>query len=160
MKGSLPDIRFKVDCSFLPVFEQYCYILCLYSFRWETHCHSIGVALQVMYYFPLFLLRLFVKINSYWNIVDLQCCVSFCCWAEWISLHTCMCYSFSCVPLFAIPWTLACQASLSMGFSRQEYWSEQPFPSTRNLPNPGFKPRSPSLQADSLPSQIHSFLRT
>ena len=39
-----------------------------------------------------------------------------------------------------------------MEFSRQEYWSELPFPSPGNLPNPGIKPKSPELQADSLPS--------
>ena len=47
--------------------------------------------------------------------------------------------------LFATPWRAACQALLSMEFSRQEYWSELPFPS------PGIEPRSPTLQADSLP---------
>ena len=47
------------------------------------------------------------------------------------------------------PWTVACQAPLSMEFSRQEYWSGYPFPSLGNLPNPGIKPRSPTLQADS-----------
>ena len=41
---------------------------------------------------------------------------------------------------FATPWTVACQASLSTGFSRQEYWSELPFPSPGDLPNPGIKP--------------------
>ena len=45
------------------------------------------------------------------------------------------------------------QAPLSMGFSRQEYWSGLPFPSRGYLPNPGVKPRSPALQVDSLPSQ-------
>ena len=45
------------------------------------------------------------------------------------------------------------QAPLSMGFSRQEYWSGQPFPSPGDLPNPGIKPGSPALQADSLPSE-------
>ena len=46
--------------------------------------------------------------------------------------------------------TVACQAPLSMGFYRQEYWSGLPFPSPGDLPNPGIKPGSPSLQADSL----------
>ena len=40
-----------------------------------------------------------------------------------------------------------------MGFSRQEHWSGLPFPSPEDLPNPGIEPRSPSLQADSLPSE-------
>ena len=44
-------------------------------------------------------------------------------------------------------WTVAHQACLSMGFSRQEYWSGLPFPSPGDLPHPGIEPRSPSLQA-------------
>ena len=50
-------------------------------------------------------------------------------------------------------WTVACQAPLSMGFSRQEYWSGLPFPSPEDLPDPGIEPRSSALQADSLPSE-------
>ena len=57
------------------------------------------------------------------------------------------------VRLFATPWTIAHQAPLSMGFSRQEYWSELPFPSPGDLPDPGIKPRSPALQADTLTSE-------
>ena len=52
------------------------------------------------------------------------------------------------------PWTIARQAPLSMGVSRQEYWSGLPFPSPGDLPDPGIKPRSPTLQADSLPSEL------
>jgi len=48
----------------------------------------------------------------------------------------------------ATPWTIALQASLSMGFSRQEYWSGWPFPSLGDVPDPGIKPKSPTLQAD------------
>ena len=57
------------------------------------------------------------------------------------------------VRLFATPWTVAYQASLSMGFSRQEYWSGLPFPSPGDLPDPGIEPRSPILRADALPSE-------
>ena len=46
------------------------------------------------------------------------------------------------VHLFATPWTEACQASLSMGFSRQEYWSGLPFPPLAHLPNLGIEPMS------------------
>ena len=49
------------------------------------------------------------------------------------------------------------QAPLSIGFSRQEYWSGLPFPSPGDLPNPGIEPRSPALQADSLPSGPDSY---
>ena len=51
------------------------------------------------------------------------------------------------------PWTVVHRVPLSMEFSRQEYWSGLPFPSPRDLPNPGIKPRSPTLQRDSLPSE-------
>ena len=57
------------------------------------------------------------------------------------------------VQLFATPWTVACQAPPSMGFSRQEYWSGLPFPSPGDLPDPGIEPRSPALQADALTSE-------
>ena len=57
------------------------------------------------------------------------------------------------VRLFATPWTVAHKAPLSMGFSRQEYWSGLPFPSPGDLPNPGIKPRSPALRADALTSE-------
>ena len=60
--------------------------------------------------------------------------------------------SLSCVQLFVTPWTVAHQASLSMGFSRQEYWSGLPFASLGDLPHPGTEPRSPALQVDALPS--------
>ena len=58
-------------------------------------------------------------------------------------------------PTLATPWTVAWQAPLSVGFSRQEYWSGLPFPSPGDLPDPGSSwpwPRSPSLQADCLPT--------
>ena len=51
------------------------------------------------------------------------------------------------------PWTVACQALLFMEFSRQEYWSGLPFPPSRELFDPGIKPRSPAFQADSLPTE-------
>ena len=55
-------------------------------------------------------------------------------------------------PTLCNPWAVAHQAPLSMGFSRQEYWSGLPFPSPEDLPDPGIEPRSPSLQADALTS--------
>ena len=62
-------------------------------------------------------------------------------------------HSLSCVQLFVTSWTVAHQAPPSMGFSRQEYWSGLPFPSPGDLPHPGIKPRSPTLQADALTSE-------
>ena len=61
---------------------------------------------------------------------------------------------FSPVLLFPTLWTVAHQAPLSMGFSNQEYWSGLPFPSAGDLPDPGIKPRSPALLADSLPTEL------
>ena len=57
------------------------------------------------------------------------------------------------VRLFATLWAVAYQALPSMGFSRQEYWSGLPFPSPGDLPDPGIKARSPTLQADALTSE-------
>ena len=51
------------------------------------------------------------------------------------------------------PWAIACQAPMSIGFPRKEYLSEWPFPSPGDLPNPGIKPGSSALQADSLLSE-------
>ena len=50
--------------------------------------------------------------------------------------------SLSCIQLIATPWTVACQDPLSMGFSRQEYWSGLLFPSPGDLPDPGMEPGS------------------
>ena len=58
----------------------------------------------------------------------------------------------SSVQLFATPWTVAHQASLSMEFSGQEYWSELPFPPPGGLPHPGIKPVSPILALSHLGS--------
>ena len=58
--------------------------------------------------------------------------------------------SCSIVSNSATPWTVARQAPLSMGFSRQEYLSCLPFPPPAYLPDPGMEPTSPALQADSL----------
>ena len=54
---------------------------------------------------------------------------------------------------FSTPWTVGRQAPLSVGFSRKEYWSGLRFPSSGCLPDPGIEPRSPTLQADSLPAE-------
>ena len=65
---------------------------------------------------------------------------------EWFSHMSCL--------TLVTSWTVACQALLSMGFSRQDYWSGLPFPSPGDLPDPGIKRRSPALQADSLPTEL------
>ena len=68
-------------------------------------------------------------------------------------IKKCACTSHSVVSDSLIPWTVTHQTTLSMEFSRQEYWSGLPFPSPGDLPNPGTKPRSSALQADSLSSE-------
>ena len=77
--------------------------------------------------------------------------------ALWGSFATCLCVLkvklLSRVQLFATPWTVAYQASPSMGFSRQEYWHGLSFPSPGDLPDPEIEPGSPALQADALPSE-------
>ena len=61
--------------------------------------------------------------------------------------------SLSHVQLFVTPWTVAHHAPLSMGFSRQEYWSGLPFPAPRDLPDPGIESRFSALQANTLLSE-------
>ena len=117
----------------------------------------------------------------YWNIVDLQWCVSFRCTANWFThthththIHTHthtykyigsfplkvitrywvespVLYSRSLLVIYFMydfsltlcdPLSVACQAPLSMGFSRQEYWRELPWPSPGDFSNPGIKPMS------------------
>ena len=75
------------------------------------------------------------------------------CPVSWLTPWNRWCWSLSCVLLSAIPWTVAHQDPVSMGFSKQEYWSESPFPFPTDLPDPGIDPESPALQADSLPSE-------
>jgi len=69
-------------------------------------------------------------------------------WTWLVGLVTVSC------PILVTPWTLACQAPLPMGFSRQEYWTGLPFPFPGDLPDPGIKPGSPALQEDSLPTEL------
>ena len=74
-----------------------------------------------------------------------------------------MCCMLSRVQFFATPWTVAWKASLSMEFSRQEYWSGFPFPAPGDLPDPRIAPKSPALSGGSLPlshlGSPHSGLR-
>ena len=68
-----------------------------------------------------------------------------------LNFGMCVCAQLlSPVWFFVVPWTVACQASLSMEFVRQEYWSGLLFPPPGNFPDPGIKPTFPALQADSL----------
>ena len=75
-------------------------------------------------------------------------------WATW-ETHCGGLVTKSC-PTLATPWTRACQDPLSMGFSRQEYWSGLPFLSPEDLSNPGIKPGSLALQGDLLSTELQS----
>ena len=88
-------------------------------------------------------------------------------WVTREALYYAWVKSLSRVRLFATPWTIAHQAPPSTEFSREEYWRGLSFPSPGDLPDPGIEPRSPALQADTLPSEpqgkyrvIHSFLQS
>ena len=70
-----------------------------------------------------------------------------------ILMHICQNRLFKKLKQYLPPGSRAYQAPLSVGFSRQEYWSGLPFPSPGDLPNPGIEPRYPALQADALPSE-------
>ena len=67
-----------------------------------------------------------------------------------IGVHVCTLSHIGCVQLFVTLWTLACQAPLSLGFSRQGYWNGLPCPPQGDLPDSGIQPK-PALWADSLP---------
>ena len=68
-------------------------------------------------------------------------------------IHACMLSHFSSILLFAALCTITCQAPLSMGYSRQEYWSGLPCPLPGDLPNSGMESPSPALKVDSLPTE-------
>ena len=72
------------------------------------------------------------------------------------AVKTCELSHFSCIQLFATLWTVAHQVALSMGFSRQEYWSGVTFPSPGDFPDWGIEPASPALQTGSLPTKLGS----
>ena len=62
-----------------------------------------------------------------------------------MTLRHCCCLVYKSCPTLVSPWTVACQAPLSMGFLRQEYWSGLSLPSPWDLPDPGIEPESPAL---------------
>ena len=76
-------------------------------------------------------------------------------WATWEAHRKrwWWCFVYKSFPTLVTPWTVVHQAPLSMGFSRQEHWSRLSFPSP-DLPDPGIKPGSPALQADSLSTEL------
>ena len=110
----------------------------LFLWSWVSHppCVNVCTNLEALW------------IPYYWYFVDASShvCVRVC-----VCMCVCVCGQLLIrVQLFATPWTIACQAPLSMGFSRQEYWSGLPFP-PGDLPYLGVKPCLLHWQADSLP---------
>ena len=109
------------------------------------HCHHLRSAWHHILFVLLEKSFLWKK-KCYWNIVDLQCCVSFRCIAKWIRcvcVYACACaHTCSIMSNSATSWTVAQKASLSMEFPKQEYCSGLPFPTPGDLPDPGIKPLS------------------
>ena len=80
------------------------------------------------------------------KFLDIKCLSLHYDFTPWVCTHCCVTvHSLSRVWLFATPWTITCQAPLSMGFPRQEYWSGLPFFSPGDLPDPGVEPTFPAL---------------
>ena len=90
----------------------------------------------------------FLKISL---LISLSLCLSL---FFYVCVCVCMPSHFTNVQCCVILWTVARQAPLSMGFSRQEHWSGLPCLPPRDLPDPGIESRSPALQADSLPAEL------
>ena len=110
-----------------------------------THTHFCSDQNMVILWFTLFDdYRIVIRINMHSFFFLLS--------VEFVFVLTKV-KSLSHVRLFEIPWTVVCQAPPSSGFSRQEYWTRLPFPSPEDLPDPRIEPGSPTLQADSLPSE-------
>ena len=118
-----------------------CQCYCLSNWDRKNGNASTSVAFTC----PVILISTIYKLN-FSDISWLSLCWNFC----FIYSESEKCWSFSHVLLFAILWTVACQVALSMGFSRQEYWSGLLFPSPGSL-DPGIEPGSCcTLQAESL----------
>ena len=107
--------------------------------------------------FPEFIVIHTVKGFGIVNKAEIGVYLELSCFFRYCQMH-CEQYGDSLVPkscpTLVTTWTVACRAPLSMGFSRQEYWSGLPFPSPGDLPDPGIEPKSPALQTDSLPTEL------
>ena len=125
---------------------------------WIFTCINIDEYIYICVYIHMYIIHYyFLDICIYWAVTHhIYIYIVYVCY-----MHVCMLSCFGCVQLFVTLWTIAQQASLPMGFSRQEYWSEWQWvalPSPGDLPNPGINPVSPvvpALQVDSLlPSHL------
>ena len=84
-----------------------------------------------------------------WSLMPAPVCQLLSCATVLFKVRACLLRRFTCVWLFATPWTVARQVPLSMGFCKWEYWSGLPCLPPGDLPNSGIEPGSPALQADS-----------
>ena len=117
------------------------------------HClHLCPVGLIGWYSLPSSFMHIIIfKFQMYCKVI--QTCV---CIYIYIYMYICcFCLVTRSHPTLWPPWTVAHQAPLFMGFPRGEYWRGLPFPSPGDLPNPGIKPASSALQAESLPLSQH-----
>ena len=125
-------------------------VLILHDDRWELDIMVIillYVNVESLSCIPGFCIRAMLSLK--WTVKDSLLLYFF----KALGLCVCMLSHFSRVQLFVTPQTGAPQAPLSLGFSRQEYWSELSCPPQEDLPNPGMEPVAPdvsALQADSL----------
>ena len=130
-----------MDTSFFHVYVQ-AFVCTSFSFLWGIYLgaeslHLIETLLSHVRNHPTIfqssctILQQFIPSTMYGGF---NFSTSFCCFQ-----------SLSRVQLFATPWTVSRQAPLSMGFSRQEYWSGLPFPSPGDVPDPGIEPTCPAL---------------
>ena len=122
--------RFLPDTEFLG--------LTIWVLQFPKFSSMAKTFLEIHFFFFKEYIEISLPYNSvfiYSKVIQLRCCFLVPC-PVW---------------LCETPWTEARQAPLSMGSSRQEYWSRLPFPSPGDLPDPGIEPRSPALQAKSLP---------
>ena len=119
--------------------------------------HAMNTVCILTFHRTFYFKSLSLLLNISPNLFCFHSSVFFSFFKNWVIVCMCVCVCallLSHVWLFVTPWTVAHQASLSMGFPRQEYWSGLPFPLLRDLPDPGIKPMSPAspaLWADSLP---------
>ena len=156
------DVLFPYSAGFTTLHRSVYHLTCLASSPWGMHIFRPAWRLT-------FLVHACIGVFFYWHIVfwfpphvtvshpysvlnpllfSLQTLSS--------AVMLCRAYVLSCVRLFVTLWTVARQALLSVGFSRQEYWSRLPFPSPGDLPDPGIEPPSPvspALQVNFIPAE-------
>ena len=122
-----------------------CIIIANFIFKWDTRLNLCHIFMNHLY-FVFLELHLYVLYSTFNWVLGLILSI------PWNALCVCVCVCVSvCSVVSSSLWSSGLYALLSMGSSRQEYWSGLPFPPPEDLPNLGVKPGYPALQADSLP---------